>query len=77
MKQLSRLVTKYWLWICTEPGHRTILRIHISNERNMFLAENFIRSLHFHIWQHTVYTDGTWDPQVCNFLHLNHNLHSS
>ncbi len=51
MKQLSRLVTKYWLWICTEPVHRTILGIHISNERYMFLAENFIRSLHLHIWQ--------------------------
>ena len=78
MKQLSRLVTKYWLWICTEPVHRTILGIHISNERYMFLAENFIRSLHLHIWQTYMYTDGgTWDPQISNFLYLNHNLHFS
>ena len=41
---------KYWLWICMEPVHRTILGIHISNERNMFVAENFIRSLHLQIW---------------------------
>ena len=35
----------FWLWIATEPIHRTILGIHISTERNMFVAENFIRSL--------------------------------
>ena len=34
---------KYWLWICIETVHRTRLGIHISNERNMFVAENFIR----------------------------------
>ena len=68
MKQLSRLVTKYWLWTCTEPGHRTILGIHISNERNMFLAENFIRSPISIYGKHTVYTDGgTWDPQYATF----------
>ena len=26
-----------------EPVHRTILGIHISEERNMFVVENFIR----------------------------------
>ncbi len=35
----------YWLWIAIEPIHKTILGINISNERNMFVAENFIRSL--------------------------------
>ena len=35
----------FWLWICIEPIHKTILGIHISDERNMFVAENFIRSL--------------------------------
>ena len=35
----------FWLWICIEPVHRTILEIHISNERNMLVAENFIRIL--------------------------------
>ena len=42
---------KYWLWICMEPVHRTILGIHISNERNMFVAENFIRHFISQIWQ--------------------------
>lgn len=67
----------YWLWICIEPIHRSILGINISNERNMFVAENFIRSLVDKYGRHTVYTDGgTWYPQACTFLHLKHRLHS-
>ena len=45
-----------WLWIAIEPVHRTILGIYISNERNMFVAENFIRSLVDKYGRHTVYT---------------------
>ncbi|HET7642961.1 MAG TPA: hypothetical protein VFK40_05595 [Nitrososphaeraceae archaeon] len=55
-----------------------MLGIHISEERNMFVAENFVRSLVEKYGRHTVYTDGgTWYPQACNFLHLKHHLHSS
>ena len=35
----------FWLWICIEPVHKSVLGIYISEERNMFVAENFIRSL--------------------------------
>ena len=35
----------FWLWICIEPVHKSVLGIHISEERNMFVAENFIGSL--------------------------------
>ena len=68
----------FWLWICIEPVHRSVLGIHISEERNMFVAENyFIQSLLSKYGRHTVYTDGgTWYPQACNFLHLKHRLHS-
>ncbi|HET7643230.1 MAG TPA: DDE-type integrase/transposase/recombinase, partial [Nitrososphaeraceae archaeon] len=67
----------FWLWVCIEPIHKTVLEIHISRERNMFVAENFIRSLVKKYGRHTVYTDGgTWYPQACNFLHLKHRLHS-
>jgi len=60
-----------------EPVHRTILGIHISNERNMFVVKNFIRFLISKYVKHTVYTDGgTWYPQACRFLHLKHRLHS-
>jgi hypothetical protein len=41
-----------------ESVHRTILAIHISNERIMFIAENFISSLVNKVGKHTVYSDG-------------------
>jgi putative transposase len=66
----------FWLWICIEPIDKSVLGIHISEERNMFVAENFIRSLIYKYGRHTVYTDGgTWYPQACKFLHLKHRLH--
>ena len=66
-----------WLWICIEPIDKSVLGIYISEERNMFVAENFIGSLVDKYGKHTVYTDGgTWYPQACNFLHLKHRLHS-
>ena len=67
-----------WLWIAIEPIHKSVLGIHISEERNTFVAENFIKSLVLKYGRHTVYTDvGTWyPPQACNFLHLKHRLHS-
>jgi putative transposase len=67
----------FWLWICIEPVHKSVLGIYISEERNMFVAENFIHSLIDKYGRHTVYTDGgTWYPQACTFLHLKHRLHS-
>ncbi|MDR4510387.1 MAG: hypothetical protein MRJ93_01620 [Nitrososphaeraceae archaeon] len=63
--------------MCIEPVQRSVLGINISEQRNMFVAENFIRSLVSKYGRHTVYTDGgTWYPQACNFLHLKHRLHS-
>jgi putative transposase len=35
----------FWLLICIEPIHKSVLGIYISEERNMFVAENFIHSL--------------------------------
>jgi len=34
----------FWLWMCIEPIHSSVLGIYISKERNMFVAENFIGS---------------------------------
>ena len=28
----------YWLWLCIEPIHRSVLGIHISEERNILVA---------------------------------------
>lgn len=68
----------FWLWwIAIKPIHSSVLGIYISNERNMFVAENFIRSLVDKYGKHTVYTDGgTWYPQACTFLHLKHRLYT-
>jgi transposase-like protein len=68
----------FWLWIAIEPLHKSILGINISNERNMFVAENFIRSLVDKYGRHIIYTHGgTWYLQACTLLHLKHRLHST
>ena len=43
----------YWLWICSEPVHSSVLGIHISKERNMLVTEHFIRSLVEKYGKHT------------------------
>ena len=30
----------FWLWICIEPVHSSVLGIYISEERNMILLKN-------------------------------------
>ncbi|MDR4510671.1 MAG: hypothetical protein MRJ93_03085 [Nitrososphaeraceae archaeon] len=35
----------YWLCLCIEPVHSSVLGIYLSEERNMLTAEKFIRSL--------------------------------
>ena len=41
----------FWLWICIEPIHSSVLGIYISEERNMLVAaEKFIRSC-IKIWK--------------------------
>ena len=54
-----------------------MLGINISEERNMFVAENLLHSFVAKDGYHIVYTDyGTSYPESCNFLPLNHKLHS-
>ena len=66
------------LWIAIEPINSSVLGIYISKERNMLVAEKFIRSLVEKYGRHTIYTDGgTWYHQACNILKLKHYLHSS
>ena len=68
----------FWLWFCIEPIHSSVLGIYISEERNMFVAEKFIKSLVEKYGRHPVYTDGgTWYYEACNILKLKHYLHSS
>jgi len=67
-----------WLWVAIEPKHRQILHIDISFERTMLVAERFIAFLINRHGKHPVSTDGgTWYPQACKFLKLQHHFHSS
>jgi len=66
-----------WLWVAIEPKDRQILALSISKERNMFVGERFIAGLARIHGKHPVSTDGgTWYPQACRFLKLNHHIHS-
>ena len=66
-----------WLWVAIEPENKQILALSISKERNMFVAERFISKLVMIYGSHPVSTDGgTWYPQACRFLKLQHHLHS-
>jgi putative transposase len=67
-----------FLWIAIEPLNKMILRIRISLERSMLIAEHFIHSLAKKYGKHPVSTDGgMWYPQACKFLKTRHHLHSS
>jgi putative transposase len=67
-----------WIWVAIEPENRQILALSISKERNMLIAERFIGGLVKNHGNHPVSTDGgTWYPQACRFLGLEHHLHSS
>jgi putative transposase len=67
-----------WLWIAIDSIDKVILDIHISFERTILIAETFIKDLVKKYGKHPVSTDGgTWYPQACKFLNMNHHLHSS
>jgi putative transposase len=67
-----------WLWVVIESETKNILGISISKERNMFVVERFLSNIIENYGYHPVSTDGgTWYPQACRFLKLNHHLHSS
>jgi putative transposase len=67
-----------WLWIATEPENGQFLAQTISKERNMFVAERFLSSIVRDYGKHAVSTDGgTWYPQACEFLKMEHHIHSS
>ncbi len=68
-----------WLWVVIESETKNILGISISKERNMFVVERFLSNIIENYGYHPVSTDGggTWYPQACRFLKLNHYLHSS
>ena len=69
-----------WIWVAIESESKEILRISVSKERNMLIAEHFISSLTkgYGGGKHSISRDGgTWYPQACQFLKLDHHIHSS
>lgn len=67
-----------WLWVAIEPENRQILAQNITQDRNMLVAERFLSGVVKIHGNHPVSTDGgTWYPQACRFLKLNHHIHSS
>jgi putative transposase len=62
-----------------EPSNKEVLGIHLSLERNMIVAEQFLKHLVIKYGKHKVSSDGsTWYPsQACKFLKLKHHIHSS
>ena len=66
-----------WLWVSIEPKNSQILAQNITQERNMFVAERFLSSVVNDFGKHPVSTDGgTWYPMACQFLRLDHHIHS-
>ncbi len=66
-----------WLWVAIDNSTKRILGLNISKERNMFVAGRFIADLVKNHGKHPISTDGgTWYPQACKFLKINHHIHS-
>lgn len=66
-----------WVWVAVEPVHRRILGVHLSRHQNILVAQLFLRTLVEKYGKHTVYSDGgTWYPEACRALGLEHRLHS-
>jgi putative transposase len=64
-----------WLWVTIKSETRQILALSISKERNMLIAERFLSDIVKIHGKHPVSTDGgTWYPQACKFLNLNHHI---
>jgi putative transposase len=70
-------VGNQYVWVATEPLAKVILGIRISFEITMLVAESFLKALVIKYGKHPLSTDGgTWYPQACRFLNIEHHLHS-
>ncbi len=47
-----------WLWVVIEPENKEILRLSISKERNMFVAESFLSHIVKEYGQHPITNGG-------------------
>ena len=66
-----------WVWVAVEPVHRYILGVYLSRHQNILVAQMFLKGLVEKYGKHVVYSDGgTWYPEACRALGLEHRLHS-
>ena len=66
-----------WLWVSIEPENGQILAQDITQKRNMLIAERFLSGVVRYYGNHPISTDGgTWYPQACEFLKMDHHIHS-
>ena len=66
-----------WLWVAIEPENGQILAQDITQKRNMLIAERFLSGVVRYYGNHPISTDGgTWYPQACEFLKMDHHIHS-
>jgi putative transposase len=77
--QIKEVGSEYiWLGVAIESETKEIVELSIFKERNMFVAERFLSNVVENYGKHAVSTDGgTWYPQPCKFLKLDHHIHSS
>jgi len=68
----------FWIWVALESDNKTIVGIHLSLERNMLVAEQFLQNIIKKCGRHPVSSDGgTWYVPACKFLKLKHHINSS
>ena len=66
-----------WLWVAIESENGQILAQNMTQDRNMLIAERFLSGVVRDYGNHPVSTDGgTWYPMACQFLKLDHHIHS-
>ena len=66
-----------WLWVSIEPENGQILAQDITQKRNMLIVERFLSGVVRYYGNHPISTDGgTWYPQACEFLKMDHHIHS-
>ena len=66
-----------WVWVAVEPIHRCILGVYLSRHQNIIVAQLFLKGLVVMYGKRVVYSDGgTWYPEACAALGLEHRLHS-
>jgi putative transposase len=73
--QIKIGIDYFWIWVALESDNKTIVGIHLSLERNMLVAEQFLQNIIKKYGRHPVSSDGgTWYVLACKFLKVKHTI---